>query len=380
MFIEAGVNSSQNNMPPDREERRRHGTVQLGDWSERPFMVVWEVTRACSLACRHCRAEAQVRPHAEELGRWNSFRVIDQVAELGPQLFILTGGDPACRTDLVDLVGYASQKGLRVAVSPSATPRWLRQNLTDLKKAGLAAISLSLDGAEESTHDAFRGVPGTWQRTLRAYELAREAGLAVQINSTFTRQNRSEFDRFTNLISDLRPTMWSIFLLVPTGRAATTDQLPSSEVENLFTDLANYSRTAPCGVKTTEGHHYRRILLEQTGIAPGTLRLQGVGDGKGFAFISHRGEVFPSGFLPLSCGRLPENNLSHIYRKSPIFRALRDDRQLEGKCGRCPFRRVCGGSRARAFAMTGNYLAEEPLCPYQPTPENSSAELTQLNA
>jgi radical SAM protein with 4Fe4S-binding SPASM domain len=375
MFIQGQTASPKEQAGCLREEHRRHGAVQLGDWSERPFMVVWEVTRACALACRHCRAEAQARPGPEELGRWNSLRVIDQIAELDPKLFILTGGDPACRTDLVDLVAYAAQKGLRVAVSPSATPRWLRHNLSELKQAGLAAISLSLDGAEASTHDAFRGVPGTWQNTLHAYELARDAGLAVQINSTFTRQNRSEFSRFTELISALQPTMWSIFLLVPTGRAQMSDQ-----VESLFTELADFSRNAPCGVKTTEGHHYRRILLEQSGLAPGTLRLQGVGDGKGFVFISHRGEVFPSGFLPISCGLVPQDHLREIYRNSPIFRALRDDRQLEGKCGRCRFRRVCGGSRARAFAMTGNYLAEEPLCPYQPTPEDTQAALTQLNA
>lgn len=330
-------------------------------------MVVWEVTRACALACRHCRAEAQVRPSPEELSRWNSLRVIDQVAELKPQLFILTGGDPACRADLPELIAYASRKGLRVAVSPSATPRWLRQDLRTLRDAGLQAISLSLDGAEESTHDAFRGVPGTWKRTLQAYENAQAAGLSVQINTTFSRQNHQEFAAFTDLITQLNPTMWSIFLLVPTGRATVSDQLNATEVEDLFGKLADFSRTAPCGVKTTEGHHYRRILLQREHQPPeASLRLQGVGDGKGFVFISHRGEVFPSGFLPLPCGKVPEDNLEKIYRDSPIFRALRDDRLLEGKCGRCPFRRVCGGSRARAYAITGNYLAEEPLCPYQP--------------
>ena len=373
MFSEGGTTMSHPGAGKPGE-RRKHGQLQLGDWSERPFMVVWEVTRACALACRHCRAEAQVRPDPCELDTRHSFQVIDQVAELKPRLFILTGGDPSCRADLTEWVAYASGKGLRVAVSPSATPRWVRADLDSLRQAGLAAISLSLDGSEEKTHDGFRGVPGTWRRTLEAFEKAKAAGISVQINTTFTRQNAREFERFTELIAGLAPAMWSIFLLVPTGRAAIEDQLQAGEVEELFGRLADFSRTAPCGVKTTEGHHYRRILLEQTGFEPGVLRQQGVGDGKGFAFVSHKGEVFPSGFLPLSCGRVPEQNLGAIYRDSPIFRALRDDSLLQGKCGRCRFRSVCGGSRARAYAMTGNYLAEEPLCPYQPSTALSREE------
>jgi radical SAM protein with 4Fe4S-binding SPASM domain len=296
--------------------------------------------------------------------------LIEQVARAKPSIFIMTGGDPRMRPDLEKLVDYAALLGLRVAISPSATPRWLKTDLGHLKDLGLSSISLSLDGASRKTHDAFRGVLGTWDRTMKAIEAAKEAGLYLQINTTITRGIIKELPGFFRVLEDIQPGMWSVFLLVPTGRAAFEDLPTAQEIEELFEQLADAAPHVPYAIKTTEGHHFRRVLLQKRVLSKGghgLAGMQGIGDGKGFVFISHTGEIFPSGFLPLSCGNVRSQELIDIYRDSPVFRSLRNADALKGKCGRCEFRKICGGSRARAYAMTGDYLAEEPLCVYQPS-------------
>lgn len=338
------------------------------DFDQQPFIVIWEVTRACALACRHCRAEAVLRKHPLELTTQESFRLIDQVARAKPTLFVLTGGDPALRHDLQGLIRYAAQLGLRVGLSPSATPEFLRADFAELKKLGVARISLSLDGATRESHDRFRGVPGTWELTMEAIARAAAAGLPVQINTTFTRQNVGEFEAFTELLARIRPVLWSVFQLVPTGRGKMDDLLTADELEELFLRLQKHSETAPYDIKTTEGQHYRRVVLQQTK-NPAALRARaplGINDGKGFVFISHTGDIQPSGFLPITAGNVRRDELIDIYRDAPLFRNLRDTSRLEGKCGDCEFKNLCGGSRARAFAMTGNPFGEEPLCRYQP--------------
>ena len=345
------------------------------DFAERPFIVIWETTQACALACRHCRASAQSSRHPLELNTPEAFRLIDQVVRCRPGLFILTGGDPVRRPDLKELIGYATDRGLRVGLSPSATPEFVRQDLAELKRLGVARISLSLDGASRESHDTFRGVPGTWELTMQAVANARAANLEVQINTTFTRQNLGEFDAFVALLAELRPVLWSVFQLVPTGRGKTDDLLTAEEMETLFLRLQRHSETAPYDIKTTEGHHYRRVVLQQT---RDKSRLQirapiGVNDGKGFVFVSHLGEIYPSGFLPIRAGNVRRDELGEVYREHPLFRQLRDPHQLKGKCARCEFRTICGGSRARAYAMTGDYLAEEPLCAYQPMGAGATA-------
>lgn len=337
-----------------------------GAWAERPFLVLWEATRACALACRHCRAEAVPRRDPQELTGEDVRKFLAQVAEAGPSIFVITGGDPACRPDLPELIGEASRLGLRVALSPSATPRWLRQDLPALREAGLARISLSLDGASEATHDAFRGVPGTWRRTMDALVAAREAGLSVQINTTITRQNLPELPRFREVLTFLEPAMWSVFLVVPVGRAGWEDLPSAEETERLFEQLADWSDEVPFGIKTTEGHHFRRVLRQRGKLRGHSPGQQGIADGRGVVFVSHTGEVFPSGFFPRSAGSVRERSLGEIYREAPLFQELRNPDLLKGKCGRCPFRALCGGSRARALAMTGDYLASDPLCSYQP--------------
>jgi radical SAM protein with 4Fe4S-binding SPASM domain len=338
------------------------------DFNKRPFIVIWEVTRACALACRHCRAEAQLRRHPLELNTRAALRTVEQVARAKPGLFVLTGGDPIRRPDLMEIIDHAAGLGLRIGLSPSATAEFCEVDLKELKRRGVARISLSIDGASQESHDRFRGVPGTWDLTMRAIRNAAEAELPVQINTTFTRQNIGEFDDFVELLKLIRPVLWSVFQLVPTGRGKLDDLLSGPEMEELFQRLWELSRTATYDIKTTEGQHYRRVVLQNTRDM-GALKQRapiGVNDGKGFVFVSHVGDICPSGFLPIAAGNVRKDELLEVYRNSPLFQALRKPELLKGKCGRCEFRAVCGGSRARAYAMTGDYLAEEPLCIYQP--------------
>ena len=366
------------------------------DFDDRPFIVIWEVTRACSLACRHCRAEANLSRHPLELNADEACRFIYQVARCRPALFVMTGGDPIRRQNLETLIRYATNRDLRVSLSPSATPEFARSDLSQLKNAGVQRISLSLDGATRETHDQFRGVPGTWNGTMEAIANAALARLPIQINTTFTRQNLGEFDQFVRLLDRFRPALWSVFQLVPTGRGKADDLLTAAEMEELFERLARLSLTAPYDIKTTEGQHYRRVVLQQTcggkarpAIPPAhpveevsEVRIRnraplGINDGKGFVFVSHTGNIQPSGFLPLTAGNVRKDELLDVYRNSPLFRELREPGLLRGKCGRCEFKTICGGSRARAYAMTGDYLGEEPLCAYQP-PRSSRRQEAQI--
>lgn len=391
----------------NRPGRRRAPSFPMTkfDFDDRPFIVIWEVTRACSLACRHCRAEANLSRHPLELTTEESFRFIEQVERCRPTLFVITGGDPIRRLNLETLIRHATDRDLRVSLSPSATPEFAGADLSAFKQAGVERISLSLDGARRETHDRFRGVPGTWNWTMESIANAAIAGIPVQINTTFTRQNLGEFDEFVRLLDEIRPALWSVFQLVPTGRGKIDDLLTAEEMECLFERLAKLSRTAPYDIKTTEGQHYRRVVLQQArgqdGFArtrqseplpgekianrpsdiakPGSRAPLGINDGKGFVFVSHIGNIQPSGFLPLTAGNVRTDELLDVYRNSPLFRELRNPGLLKGKCGQCEFKAICGGSRARAYAMTGDYLGAEPLCVYQP-PRNGRREETSVTA
>lgn len=337
-------------------------------FEDHPFVVIWEVTRSCALSCQHCRAEAQLHRHPFELTTSEGFKLIDQIAAANPRVFVLTGGDPMQREDLSQLIEYAHQAGLRVALSPSATPLFLSMDLPKLKKAGLSRIAISLDGASASTHDRFRGVDGTWDLTMQAIQKVKEAGLELQINTTFCKTNFPEFRSICHVVEESLPALWSVFILVPTGRGTQEEMMDADSLEKLFTQLADYQQEVPFDIKTTEGQHYRRIVLERWKKVKGPKppRNLPINDGKGFVFISHTGDVCPSGFLPLPAGNVRFLSLLEIYRHHPLFKNLRNPSLLEGKCGLCEYRNLCGGSRARAYATTGNYLAEEPLCSYQP--------------
>jgi radical SAM protein len=354
-------------------------SVGYDGFDQRPFLVFWEITRACALACKHCRAEAQPHRHPEELNREESSRLIAQLAELRPPMLILTGGDPLMRRDCLDLVREATAAGLHVSLSPSATERLLHANFGEMRAAGVQRISLSLDGATRGTHDAFRGITGTFDRTLRAVHRAHDAGLSVQINTTLTRSNLGEYEAFKQLMFELKPAMWSVFLLVPTGRAGADEVPDAADLERIFEDMASLTGKAPFAVKTTEGHHFRRVLVQKLGAAggkkrPGMTSPLGIRDGRGVMFISHTGVVSPSGFLPFDCGNVRSEHPADIYRRHPLFVSLRDNDALGGKCGRCEFRAVCGGSRARAYGLTGDAFAEDPACSWQPRGNPSAAK------
>lgn len=352
------------------------------DFNERPFIAIWEVTQACDLACVHCRASAQPDRHPLELSTEEGKHLIDEIAALKVPVFVLTGGDPIKRPDLFELIAHARSAGVRVSLTPSATPLLTRNVITRLKEAGLSRLAVSMDGASALTHDAFRGMSGSFARTLDAVQWANEIGLPVQINTTFSRRNIAEIDDIVSLMQKLRITLWSVFFLVPTGRGKLNDLLNANEFEQVFTKIYSLSRRAGFDIKTTEAQHYRRFILQQR-VAErkaGTVMREtpekivdaigraprGLNDGKGFVFISHTGEVFPSGFMPLSGGNIRQQELAVIYRQSPLFRSLRDTSRLEGKCGSCEFKEICGGSRSRAYALTGNPNAEEPCCAYVP--------------
>ncbi len=352
------------------------------DFDRNPLMFYYEVTQACDLVCKHCRASAQDHAAPEELTTEQSEALIDQVAAFPRRpTLVMTGGDPLKRADLFALIGHAVAAGLQVALTPSATPLATREAFQRAKDAGISALGISLDGADAKTHDAFRGWEGSFERTLRMLDDARQLGIPVQVNTSITRRNFLQIDAIAALLAGQGIMMWSVFFLVPVGRGVEEQRIESEEYEVAFERLWHHAQHRPYAVKTTEAPHYRRYVLQHggnplegpraaTGSGPGGRMHRaplGVGDGKGIMFVSHTGEIYPAGFLPLVCGRFPRDSVVDVYQNHPTFRALRDPDQFKGHCGICEFRYVCGGSRARAYAVTGDPLATEPDCAYVPS-------------
>jgi radical SAM protein len=350
------------------------------DLSQRPLVVIWETTQACDLSCFHCRACAQPKRNLLELTTDEARKFIRDVAELRPPIFILTGGDPLKRFDIYHLVEYAASQGLRPAMTPSATPLLNKTAIAELKKVGLSRLAVSLDGSIPELHDRFRGVHGSYFRTLEAIHWANKAGLPIQVNTCVSKRNLHDLDNLASLLKQFRIVLWSAFFLVPTGRGQATDLPTAQEFEHAFVTLSGLAKQVPFRIKTTEAQHYRRFVLQHRpprdvvsqaqfigeGLEHGVPGLLPINDGKGFVFVSHTGEAFPSGFLPVSAGNVRQQSLAAIYRYSPLLRSLRDSSNLKGKCRECEFREICGGSRARAYAVTGDMFAEEPCCTYQP--------------
>jgi len=363
------------------------------DFSQRPFIAIWETTLACDLACIHCRASAQPEPGECELTREEGRRIVRETAEMGTPVLVFSGGDPLKRRDLLELVEYGKSLGLRVATIPAATPLLTRDKVQALKNAGLDQIAFSLDAASASGHDAFRKVPGTFDMTMKAVEWAHECGLPIQFNSVINRHNIDHLDELIDLVVSKKPVFWEVFFLIPTGRGKDLQMISTEQFETAFKKIYELTKRAKFLVKVTEAPHYRRYYYEReleaagedpravyqritdlpkylkTALGPrGTIGRapQGVNSGKGFIFINHRGDVMPSGFLPVVAGNIRENTLMDIYRNSPILKELRDPARLKGRCGQCPYNGICGGSRSRAYAMTGDYLAEEPFCSFEP--------------
>jgi radical SAM protein len=369
------------------------------NFDETPFLAIWEVTQSCDLACKHCRAAAQPIAHPDQLTTVEGKALIDQISDMQVPIFVFTGGDPLKRADVYDLIRYAAGKGVKVALTPSATPLLTREAIFKLKEAGLVRLGISLDGSTPEIHDKFRGLPGAWARTIQAIEWANEAGIPIQVHSTISRHNADDLDNLCALFEKMAIVMWNVFFLVPVGRGQLGDLLSGEEFEQVFGKIYELSHRVNFQIKTTEAMHYRRYLLQHNlqekqieakrmghgsghpGVAhayeagtptsdpktrTATWATRRVNDGKGFMFISHVGNVYPSGFLPIHAGNIRETPLADIYRNSPIFKSLRDTSQLEGKCGACEYKEICGGSRARAYAVTGDPLAQEPCCIYQP--------------
>ncbi|MGW2236350.1 TIGR04053 family radical SAM/SPASM domain-containing protein [Streptomyces sp. NPDC001759] len=385
--------------------RQRH------DAAERPFIVIWESTRACPLACLHCRAKAVPRRDPRELDTAEAKELLRQVAEFGQPapLFVITGGDPFQRPDLTELIAHGRRIGVRVAVSPSGTPTLTEERLRAVHAAGASGLSLSLDGSTAEVHDTFRGVPGVYRWTLDAWDTARSLGMKVQINTTVARHNLHDLPDIVRLVAEHGAMLWSAFFLVPTGRGRDLGALTPAETEDVLNFVHDVGLTVPA--KTTEAHHFRRVALQRRiladrgedhvavlGLGPlyrelcdraAELGLNAevrrvrrppldVNAGRGFVFVSHTGSVHPSGFLPLTAGNVRTSPLTSVYRTSPLFTGLRAPGMLQGRCGACEFREVCGGSRSRAYGVTGDPFAEEPWCGYRPGSFPHQRELAAL--
>lgn len=324
--------------------------------------------------------------------------MLDRVREFGKCVFVLSGGDCLERPDVFELIEHGFDLGLRMAVTPATTPRATPEVIARLKAAGIARLAVSLDGSTPETHDAFRRVDGSFEWGMRILESCRSIGLSTQVNTVIGRHNIGDFDRLAALMARLGIVFWEVFFLVPTGRATPGDVASAEEFEMIFNKMYDLSKTAPFDIKATAAPQYSRVLLQRQVAeraagtrtdAPDTLtgglmfslsdgigRARSVNDGDGFMFISHTGDVMPSGFLPIAAGNVRRDDLVQVYREAPIFRTLRDRTLLTGKCGVCEYRRVCGGSRARAYGMTGDYLASEPFCVHVPARARQASELS----
>ena len=371
--------------PQAAQERQYHNQRMVhADFDQAPFTIAWEVTRACAYACVHCRADAQHQRHPEELTTGEAFQLIDRLSEFGQPILIFTGGDPMMRRDLFELIAYATQKGLRCSLTPTATALPTQDRLQEAVQAGIRRIALSLDAPHPEIHDDFRKVQGSWQRTMNILQRALEVGLSVQVNTTVATHNADILPEMVPFIEQVGAVQWSLFFLVPTGRAQAEKMISPEEHERIFNWLYDLSQSAPFDIKGTAAPMYRRVAIErkkaasQDGeqvtfqgagfqYADGLNRpTKGVNDGNGFLFISHTGDIEPSGFLPIPAGNVRRDDIVDIYRNHPLFVDLRDPEKLKGRCGICEYRDVCGGQRGRAFGVTGDYLATDPACAFIP--------------
>jgi radical SAM protein len=346
-----------------------------------PRRIYWEVTRACDLACRHCRAEAAPEPDPAELDTTEGLRLIEALAGFGEPLphLIFTGGDPLKRADIFALIAAARRCGFGVSFAPSATPLLTDGIIGRLKAAGVEAVSLSLDGSTAARHDAIRQIPGCFARTLVSARACSAVALPFQVNTLVSEETLDDLPAIYRLAADVGAARWSLFFLIAVGRGTVLNPITAEACERLFERLLELGNgRGPAGgpiITTTEAPHFRRVVIERArraGRGEGPLSRgsaghgAGIRDGNGIMFIAHTGEVHPSGFFPLVAGDARATNPVAIYRDSEIFRMLRRPELFTGRCGRCEYAETCGGSRARAFAATGNPMGEDPLCIYDP--------------
>ena len=351
------------------------------DYDEKPLLVYWEMTRACDLACQHCRAEAMPWHHPQELSTEEGYDLLDKLAGFGdpkPHL-VLTGGDPLKRPDLFPLISYAKELGFTVAVTPAGTQLITQDTIQQLREAGAWMLALSLDGSDPKRHDGIRGVPGSFDLTLQAARWTRSADIPLQVNTLVCAQTVDDLPEIFARVSEIGVTQWALFFLIQVGRGEVLQEVTPDQSEEVMHWAHEIGQKVAFAIRTTEAPHYRRLVLQQATAqrregnpVPNSEHVRrgfGVRDGSGIMFISHTGEIYPSGFLPIATGRVRDQDPVEVYRQAPLFRALRDPDRLKGKCGVCEYRQICGGSRARAFAATGDPLESDPLCPYEPVAE-----------
>ena len=349
------------------------------DFSRNPMLVYWEMTQACGLACKHCRAEAMPNPHPLELNTADSRSFLNQLTDFGapsPHL-ILTGGDPLSRRDIYPLIDYACGLGLEVSITPSATPELTNEAISKLKDHGIESLGLSLDGSCAEKHDNIRAIPGTFAHTMEAARHCGRLGLPIQVNTLVAEETADDLPAIYELLRTSFPVMrWSLFFLISVGRGKALNEVSPERGEAIMRWVFDLSPRAPFAIKTTEAPSYRRIAIDQmrkSGMATAEMKTTSVykgfqiRDGHGIVFVSNLGEVYPSGFLPLRCGNVRKDSLVEIYRNSEVFRSLHSPDTFHGKCGACEYSHICGGSRARAFAHTGDVLGTDPFCPYEPS-------------
>jgi len=354
-------------MHPENAEKKEAFPLRL---------VAWEVTRNCNLNCVHCRAAATCGPYTGELGTDAALKLVDEIVLTGSPIVILTGGEPLLRDDIFDIAQYGTQKGLRMVMAPNGT-LITAASAKQMVDSGIQRISISLDGASAESHDRFRQVDGAYEGALSGIAHAKAAGLAFQVNTTITQANLEEIEKIHHLAEELGAVAHHIFLLVPTGRGKyiVDQEITAEQYEktlNWFYDQRDKTRMQ---LKATCAPHYYRILRQRARQEGKKVTFQTHGldavtrgclGGTGFCFISHRGVVQPCGFLDVNCGDVSKTPFHEIWKTSKVFQDLRNFAALKGKCGACEYNRVCGGCRARAYEATGDYMAEEPLCSYQP--------------
>ncbi len=363
------------------------------DFEKAPFIVIWETTQACDLACQHCRACAQPLRDPNELTTDEAKTMLGRIRDFGQCIVVFSGGDALKRPDTVELVKHGADLGLRMAITPATTPLCTKEKMQELKDAGLIRLGISLDGSNPGIHDTFRQVEGSYDHGLRILREAQEIGLSTQVNTVVRKNNIDDMDDMCELMTRLGIVFWEVFFLVPMGRAKPEDVASAKEFEQVFDRLYDLSKTAPFDIKATAAPQYARVIVQHkhaeeevipvavnagpvqvdvmtSGLhhseSDGIGRARNVNDGDGFMFISHVGDIYPSGFLPISTGNVRTDDLVDVYRNAELFTTLRDRSLLKGKCGVCNYRGFCGGSRARAYAMTGDPLESEPFCDYDP--------------
>jgi len=356
----------------------------------RPLRIYWEVTRACDLACQHCRATAVPDADPDELNPREALQLIEQLKAFGDPLphLVFTGGDPLKRADLFELIAAARHVGFRVSVAPSATPLLTREAITALRDAGVDAISLSLDGSTAASHDAIRGIERTFDQTLAAAAVAREIGVPFQVNTVVCGDTVDDLPAIYDRVRAMGAARWSLFFLVAVGRGRVLQPISAERAEEILGWAASLAATHRPGepiVTTTEAPQVRRVSQQRRNAIGGTApqgqhatHAAGIRDGNGVMFISHAGDITPSGFLELRLGNVRHDDVVDVYRHSWLFTELRQPDRFFGRCGECEYHWVCGGSRARAYAATGNPLGEDPLCPYQPTAKRHDADEAEV--